>query len=294
MRILIKKRDHSLSKPSRLASWAKIPYCLCLLLAPGCQLVEWDAFSDVSTVDARQTSPKALYHNNRGLKYLAHGKIGKAETHFLKAVEYDPGFAAAHNNLGNMYLSRRDLYQAAWEFQRASQIAPNSVEPLLNLGMLHDEADRLEEAADFYLQALEIDPRNTIAIGNLARVRIKQEYDPTEIQGLLRELVFLETRPDWLDWAQELLATRYRDDYGVKPSVAGPQMPLGQNAVQWMEQGALQFPVPPWQQEPIQPQLPIEDLPQPVQSAPRSLPTLMDIPSIPNGIAPFVVKPGQP
>ena len=294
MRIPIKKLEHSLSNQFPSASLPKFLVCLTFLLNPGCRLIDWDSISDVSTVDARQTSPKALYHNNRGLKYLTHGKTGKAETHFLKAVELDPGFAAAHNNLGTMHLSRRDLYQAAWEFQRASQLAPNNVEPLLNLGMLHDEADRLEEAAEFYQQALEIDPRNVIALGNLTRARVKQDYDPTEIHSLLHELVLLETRPDWLEWAQELLATRYRTDYGVRPQEPLPQMPQNQNSFQTMDQGLLQFPtyMPAQEQIPAPPA--IGELPPPVQITPQTGPTLMDIPGNSGSYIPYMVKPSQP
>jgi hypothetical protein len=68
------------------------------------------------------------------------------------------------------------------------------------------------------LQALQVDPRSAIALGNLVRVRVKQDSDPVEIQSMLRDLVLMDTRPDWVDWAQELLATRYRSDYGTGPS----------------------------------------------------------------------------
>ncbi len=171
--------------------------------------------------------PKAKYHNDKGLKYFAKGSFGKAETHFRRAVDLDPRFAAPHNNLGNLFFSRRDLYQAAWEFQRASEMSPQQDEPLINLGLVHDEADRLEEASDYYLQALQIEPRNPIAMGNLARAKVKLEDDPNEIQTLLRELVFVDTRAEWVIWAQDLLATSYKlhpmmiEGGGLEPSYRG-------------------------------------------------------------------------
>ena len=217
MRIQIKSLDQPLSSLIQITSLQKcISYLalLALVTSPGCRLLEWDSDSIHSSIASREISPKAIYHNSKGLKYLSHGNTGKAETHFLKAIDYDPAFAAAHNNLGNMLLSRRDLYQAAWEFQRASELEPNSIEPLVNLGLIHDEADRLDEAAEFYQQALKVNSRSPIALGNLVRVRVKQDHDPTEIQSMLQELVFLDTRRDWVEWAQELLATRFRPDYG--------------------------------------------------------------------------------
>jgi len=123
MRIQIKSLDQGLASHLQIASFCKSQTYLALLLllfTPGCRLFEMDSDSIRSSIDSLEIAPKAIYHNSKGLKYLSQGKTGKAETHFFKAIDYDPAFAAAHNNLGNMLLSRRDLYQAAWEFQRAS------------------------------------------------------------------------------------------------------------------------------------------------------------------------------
>ncbi|MEQ1828852.1 MAG: tetratricopeptide repeat protein [Pirellula sp.] len=308
----------------RAAAFSKLLSCLFLLASPGCHVLHFD-FSDFdSTVGSRETSPFAIHHNKKGLKYLAQGKTGKAETHFLKAIDFDPAFAAAHNNLGNMLFARRDLYQAAWQFQRAAELEPDSIEPLINLGLIHDEADRLDEATEFYQQALEIDPQNPIAIGNLARVLIKQDHDPTEIQSLLRDLTFLDTRIEWVEWAQELLATRYRSDYGMKPSTASdparsPESTHGMpqpydhklppnlhesNAPSQNTLGPLNIeqvlPVPhnltnpgsaaPKSQSSIEPMLPT-----PIKAAPIITPSLMDIsPNYSAGNSSLIVKPAAP
>ena len=298
MSIKIKSLDHPLLSHMQIASFRKTLTSLsllALLFASGCRLFEMDSDSIRSSIDSREIAPKAIYHNSKGLKYLALGHTGKAETHFLKAIDYDPTFAAAHNNLGNMLLSRRDLYQAAWEFQRASQLQPNSIEPLVNLGLIHDEADRLEEAAEFYQQALQINANSPIALGNLARVRIKQDHDPTEIHSMLRELVLIDSRREWVDWAQELLATRFRPDYGTGP--ANTYTPSNQ------EPPGLLFPntyPSPNQMELVQPANPRsssapaeESLPSPVYSAPSPAPTLMDIPSNTNGVWPHPVNETQ-
>jgi tetratricopeptide (TPR) repeat protein len=218
MRICIDNLDSKRKISSPIPSFANTAlclFCLSLLVGPGCRAIDWDPSALRTSLSARDIAPLAIHHNSKGLKYLGQGKTAKAETHFLKAIDYDPKFAAAHNNLGNMLLARRDLYQAAWEFQRASELEPNGMEPLINLGLLHEEADRLEEAAEFYLQALQIDPRSPIAVGNLVRVKVKQESDQIEIHSMLRDLVLIDTRLEWIEWAQDLLATRYRPDYGA-------------------------------------------------------------------------------
>ncbi len=186
-----------------------------LLIGAGCQsdFLESRFDSVVEGDDLNNVSPVSTKHNNRGLRYFSKGKIAKAESHFQRALNSDPRSAAAHNNVGNMHLARRELYQAAWEFQRASELAPNRIEPLINLGLVHEEADRLEEAADYYRRALETSPNDPVAAGNLARTLIKLEADPSDVNALLRHLVFIDSRPDWVQWAEELLATRYRLDF---------------------------------------------------------------------------------
>jgi tetratricopeptide (TPR) repeat protein len=264
----------------------RFAYCLASLVlfaAPGCRSLDLDLLDFEPALASREVSPLAVRHNNKALKYHEHGKLAKAETHFLKAIDYDPAFAAAHNNLGNLQFARRDLYQAAWEFERAAELAPTSIEPLINLGLIHDEADRLDDAADYYERALEIAPQNPVALGNLARVRVKQDYDPTEIHSMLREVVFLDTRPEWVEWAQELLATRYRPDYGVGlqsesgRSSTGPALDNNRNMGTGMAPQSIpliieQVPATPEQFSP-------QSLPTPQKPAPIITPTLMDIPS---------------
>jgi hypothetical protein len=196
-------------------SWKAIAvragFCFVLFDCVGCRLFDSDVVvADLGSRNENKASAPSRHHNNKGIRYLNHGKLAKAETHFRKASDSDPTSAAAHNNLGTMHLGRRDLYSAAWEFQRANDLAPRSVEPLVNLGLVFDEAERLDEAADKYMQALAIDPNHAIALGNLARVRVKQDADPLEINSLLKQVVFIDTRVEWVEWAQVLLTTKYR------------------------------------------------------------------------------------
>ncbi|MFN8741015.1 MAG: tetratricopeptide repeat protein [Pirellula sp.] len=183
-----------------------------LLFSTGCHSSFFhDSFDVISASTAEQRSQaRASRLIDQGLKQFESGKLGKAETSFRKALDTAPGLAAGHNNLGNLYLARHELYQAAWEFERAAILAPDQPDPLINLGLVYEQAGQLEIAADYYTQALEINPNHAIALGNYARVLIKMDGDPLEINQQLQRLKFIDNRPDWLDWADELLSTKYR------------------------------------------------------------------------------------
>lgn len=142
---------------------------------------------------------------------MSHGKLGKAETHFQKAAELSPSYAAPRNNLGYLCLAREELYFAAWHFERASELAPTSPEPFINLGLVYERAGQIGQAEECYRNACEISAINPSAVGNLARVLIKSDGDPMEIHQLLTHLKMIDTRPDWLDWADLLLSTRYME-----------------------------------------------------------------------------------
>ncbi|MCU0718143.1 MAG: tetratricopeptide repeat protein [Pirellula sp.] len=170
-----------------------------------------DSFDVISASTAEQRSQaRASRLINQGLKQFESGKLSKAEASFRKALDTAPGLAAGHNNLGNLYLARHELYQAAWEFERASILAPDQPDPLINLGLVFEQADQLDLASDYYTQALELNPNHPIALGNYVRVLVKTDADPLEINQLLQRLKFVDSRPDWLDWADELLSTKYR------------------------------------------------------------------------------------
>lgn len=159
--------------------------------------------------DDRATA-KASRYNRKGVDYLNRGKLSKAESHFQKSIELDAKSAAAHNNLGNLLMIRNEHYLAAWEFERAAQLSPNSPEPYVNLGLVFEKVGQLERAEENYAIAMEIAPTNPICIGNLARILVKQDGDPAQIKGLLDLVMLHDSRPDWIDWADHLLSTRYR------------------------------------------------------------------------------------
>ena len=112
----------------------------------------------------------------------------------------------AHNNLGKVYFRQGKMYLAAWEFQYAMKLMPNQPEPPNNLGLVFEAAGKLDDAAESYGKAVAREPDNIDALGNLARAPRRGDKD-AEVRDLLNELVLKDTRPEWVAWARDRLAT---------------------------------------------------------------------------------------
>lgn len=66
-------------------------------------------------------------------------------------------------------------------------------------------------AALHHQRALKIIGRasNPVYLGNVARAQLRQGTSLEEVRGLLKEMIFYDTRPEWIAWA--------RDTMGVNP-----------------------------------------------------------------------------
>ena len=135
--------------------------------------------------------------------------LHKAEALLQKALVADVRYGPAHNTLGMLYFYQHKLYLAAWEFDHASRLMPDYAEPLNNLGLTYEAAERLDPAIGYYQMALELCPTNPVYIGNLAKARMRQGANVDEVRGLLQELVFYDSRQEWIAWA--------RDNMGLHP-----------------------------------------------------------------------------
>jgi len=113
--------------------------------------------------------------------------------------------APSHNTLGRIHYQLNDYYLAAWEFEFALKISPNTPEYHNNLGLVYEAADRLEEASLQYTNAIELEPQNYNFVSNYARVRIRKGEVNEETRDLLDQVVFLDPRPQWKDWARQQL-----------------------------------------------------------------------------------------
>lgn len=179
-----------------------------LIAVPGCALIHSKEKRDYRTVPAspNRDTERAKAENERAIGFCEKGKCDKAEKALQEALIADVTYGPAHNNLGKLYFSQGQYYLAAWEFEYAIKLMPERFEPLCNLGLVYETVGKLDEAVDFYSRAHGLQPKDPEVLGNLARARVRMGEPVAVVQPLLAELVFMDTRPAWVNWAKEQLA----------------------------------------------------------------------------------------
>jgi hypothetical protein len=134
------------------------------------------------------------------------GKSDRALELFERVLRANPQHGRAYNNAGLIHYEKRKLQLAAAHFSRASELLPNNPTPINNLGMTLEAGGRVEEALAYYEEAHYFAPQVPLYLGNLLRLRIKLGMvDDWTIQQL-RELSFIEDRPEWIRWVDRQLA----------------------------------------------------------------------------------------
>ncbi|MDB4614416.1 tetratricopeptide repeat protein [bacterium] len=144
--------------------------------------------------------------NDEGIGLFEQGLYKEATATFQKAVDVDPAFGPAHNNLGLAHFEMGDLYSAAGSFDTASQMMPGRANPFGNLGLALEAGGKVEEAVAMYETAHSIEPTNPVYLGNLIRARMRIGDSDGSVRMQLKELLFIETRPEWREWIQDQLA----------------------------------------------------------------------------------------
>lgn len=179
---------------------------LVLLIAamPGCGKLWTREMSNYNTVsiDPSHDYEKAKKENEKALKFLADGKLDKAEQALQRALVADVNYGPAHNNLGQLYFNQSKYYLAAVEFDFAVKLMPDRAEPANNLGLVYEKVGKLNEAVESYEIAMRLQPNNAEIIGNLVRARLRRGDPFSDVEKLLRDLIVFDTRPEWVDWAK--------------------------------------------------------------------------------------------
>lgn len=153
-------------------------------------------------------SAEARLKHQHALRLIQKCKLAAAEQKLHQAILADNQFGPAHNNLGQLYFRRGRYYQAALEFEAAAGLMPDRAEPLNNLGLVFEAARRFPDAISQFQMAHEIAPTEPVYLGNLIRAMLRdEEPDHEAIAYLLDELLLIESRPDWREWALEQQAT---------------------------------------------------------------------------------------
>ncbi|MBX3440090.1 MAG: tetratricopeptide repeat protein, partial [Planctomycetaceae bacterium] len=156
------------------------------------------------------------------------GQVVKAERRLNQAVILDPKLGAAHNNLGLIGFDRRELSPAAQAFSRAMELTPRDPLPEYNLAPTLESGGRLDEAIFHFEQAHAADPTNPIFLGSLLRARIVRGDLTDDLVALLQNLVFIISRPDWVEWARdelELMLSRARREVELELDSLRQQQP---------------------------------------------------------------------
>jgi DNA-binding transcriptional MerR regulator/cytochrome c-type biogenesis protein CcmH/NrfG len=131
------------------------------------------------------------------------GAEARSEACYRKALEIDPGLAAAHTNLGNLAHRRGDGAQARAAFEAALALDPDQPEARFNLANLILESGDLELAVAEFRRVLQADPGFADAHYNLA-VALERLGGRAQARAHLERYLALEERT--APWAAEARA----------------------------------------------------------------------------------------
>jgi TolB-like protein len=120
-----------------------------------------------------------------------------AERLYLRAIELNPGYAAAHHWFGTDHLALLGRIDDGFEqIDIACRLDPLSANALEGKGYLCLLSRRYEEAAHWHRQCLELDPFFYKSLNSIGRVLIQQEKYPEAIETLRKAQSFGGTVPN--------------------------------------------------------------------------------------------------
>jgi Tfp pilus assembly protein PilF len=177
-------------------------------------------------VNPKRDPEAAAKLNRQGVEALSRGKLDKAEKLFKDALIQDVDYGPAHNNLGRLYFDQGKNYLAAWEFEYATKVMPSRAEPYNNLGMVMERVDKMEQAIESYETAHTLCPNHPEIVGNLARARWSHAQNNPQVSELLEQLIFVDSRPEWVSWAKEQIACGKLATNEVPPNTSSSSVPM--------------------------------------------------------------------
>ncbi len=179
-----------------------------------------DQHASLIRIKSSRNPAKAQRLTLAAVAALENGKPEYASEKLLSAISADPRYGPAHNNLGLLQFDDGKLYEAVLSFERARELMPADPAVYYNLGLALEKAGRKKQALELYWQAVEIDPTEPHFLGNLVRLRRRLGDSDLDVVAQLQDLMLIETRPDWRDWASEQL------ELALNPNLdRGPETP---------------------------------------------------------------------
>jgi len=150
---------------------------------------------------------------SRGLdKEALPEEAAAAEECYRKALESDPGLAAAHTNLGGLAYRRGDVARARTEFEAALSLDPEQPEARYNLASILYQQGEIERAASELRRVVQQSPWFADAHYNLATALEKLGSKHQAADHLHRYIDLESQKPaapsPWLKEAQARLAGR--------------------------------------------------------------------------------------
>ena len=171
----------------------------------GCA-IPWFDGKDVVQVELVSNRPLALSLVAAGICAYESNDLCAARDHFEQATKADPSYGPAWNNLGLCDYEAGILYRAALAFHEAANVMPDNAEPHNHLAMCFEAGGKFDEAIAYYETAHQLNIANPLYLGNLVRARMRRgDVDPS-IRVQLQELLFIENRPEWVEWVHDQLA----------------------------------------------------------------------------------------
>ena len=160
---------------------------------------------DLTSHGTMEPAAYDYYMQGRGYlqDYVVPEKVESAITLFGRAIEKDPGYAAATAGLGEAYWRKFQLTHdrhwsdvAAANCQKAVELGPKLSAAHGCLGRVYSSRGEYEKAADQYGRAIELEPTNDDAYGGLATA-YERMGRPEEAEKALHQAIAM--RPGY--WA---------------------------------------------------------------------------------------------
>ena len=198
--------------------------------------------------EARNTTSKEAYAAYiRGRGYLSRSSspenADSAIAEFMRALDLDPGYAAAYALLGsaqwNKYEQTKDqewITKMRDSCQHAQKLAPASAGANICLGMLEGGSGRYDQAASYFQLALDADPTNEFIYKELAGAYQHQGRLEQAEKTYQKAIQMHPENPSGYAWLGALYARQARYDAAAEqfekavklaPDIAGQWSSLG-------------------------------------------------------------------
>ena len=212
------------------------------------RMLELELHKNPPPDEARNTTSKEAYAAYiRGRGYLSRSSspenADSAIAEFMRALDLDPGYAAAYALLGsaqwNKYEQTKDqewITKMRDSCQHAQKLAPASAGANICLGMLEGGSGRYDQAASYFQLALDADPTNEFIYKELAGAYQHQGRLEQAEKTYQKAIQMHPENPSGYAWLGALYARQARYDAAAEqfekavklaPDIAGQWSSLG-------------------------------------------------------------------